>query len=80
MVVNYFARFWLHNGFINVDAEKMSKSIGNVLLVDDLLRHDKGETIRLVLLSTHYRKPMDWTDDVVSQARRNLDRLYGGLA
>ncbi len=74
-----FARYWLHNGFINVDAEKMSKSIGNVLLVDDLLKQDRGETIRLVLLSTHYRKPMDWTDDVVDQAKRNLDRLYGAL-
>lgn len=74
-----FARYWLHNGFVNVEAEKMSKSIGNVLLVDDLLKHDKGETIRLVLLSTHYRKPMDWTEDVVKQARRNLDRLYGAL-
>ena len=74
-----FARFWLHNGFVNVEAEKMSKSIGNVLLVDDLLKQEKGETIRLVLLSTHYRKPMDWTDEVVLQARRNLDRLYGAL-
>ena len=74
-----FARFWLHNGFINVDAEKMSKSIGNVLLVDDLLKQEKGETIRLVLLSTHYRKPMDWNDDVVIQARNTLDRLYCAL-
>lgn len=74
-----FARYWLHNGFVNVDAEKMSKSIGNVLLVDELLQHEKGETIRLVLLSTHYRKPMDWTQDAVNQARRNLDRLYGAL-
>ena len=74
-----FARFWLHNGFINVDATKMSKSIGNVLLVDDLLKQEKGETIRLVLLSTHYRKPMDWTEEVVNQARNTLDRLYGAL-
>ena len=74
-----FARFWMHNGFVNVDAEKMSKSIGNVLLVEQLLSEHKGETIRLVLLSTHYRKPLDWTDDVVRQARRNLDRLYGAL-
>ena len=74
-----FARFWLHNGFINVDAEKMSKSIGNVLLVDDLLKQEKGETIRLVLLSTHYRKPMDWTEEVVIQASNTLDRLYCAL-
>ncbi len=76
---NLFARYWLHNGFVNVDSEKMSKSIGNVLLVDDLLKEHKGETIRMVLLSTHYRKPLDWTDDVVKQAKRNLDRLYGAL-
>lgn len=76
---NIFARFWLHNGFVNVNAEKMSKSIGNVLLVDDLLTDHKGETIRMVLLSTHYRKPLDWNDDVVRQAKRNLDRLYGAL-
>jgi len=74
-----FSRFWLHNGFVNVNAEKMSKSIGNVLLVDDLLKEHKGETIRMVLLSTHYRKPLDWNDDAVNQAKRNLDRLYGGL-
>ena len=74
-----FSRFWLHNGFVNVNAEKMSKSIGNVLLVDDLLTDHKGETIRMVLLSTHYRKPLDWNDDVVRQAKRNLDRLYGAL-
>ncbi len=74
-----FARYWLHNGFVNVDSEKMSKSIGNVLLVDDLLKEHNGETIRMVLLSTHYRKPLDWNDDVVKQAKRNLDRLYGAL-
>ena len=74
-----FACYWLHNGFINVNAEKMSKSIGNVLLVDDILKDHKGETIRMVLLSTHYRKPLDWNDDVVRQAKRNLDRLYGVL-
>ena len=74
-----FAQFWLHNGFVNVNAEKMSKSIGNVLLVDELLEDHKGETIRMVLLSTHYRKPLDWNDDVVLQAKRNLDRLYGAL-
>ncbi len=74
-----FARYWLHNGFVNVDSEKMSKSIGNVLLVDDLLNDHKGETIRMVLLSTQYRKPLDWNDDVVKQAKRNLDRLYGTL-
>jgi len=74
-----FSRYWMHNGFVNVDQEKMSKSIGNVLLVHDLLKETSGEVIRLTLLSTHYRSPLDWTDDALSQSRRNLDRLYGAL-
>jgi cysteinyl-tRNA synthetase len=74
-----YARYWMHNGFLNVDAEKMSKSIGNVLRVHDLLTKAAGETIRLVLLSAHYRQPLDWTDESLDQAKRNLDRLYGAL-
>jgi cysteinyl-tRNA synthetase len=74
-----FARFWLHNGFVNVDAEKMSKSLGNVLLVRDLLGQAPAEAIRLTLLSAHYRQPLDWSDDVVAQAKKTLDRLYGAL-
>jgi cysteinyl-tRNA synthetase len=74
-----FVRTWLHNGFVNVDAEKMSKSIGNVLLVRDLLDDAPGEAIRLALLSAHYRQPLDWSEEGLAQAKRNLDRLYGGL-
>ena len=74
-----FVRYWLHNGFVNVDREKMSKSIGNVLLVHDLLDQAPGEAIRLALLSAHYRQPLDWTDDGLAQAVRMLDRLYGAL-
>jgi len=74
-----FSRFWLHNGFINVNEEKMAKSVGNVLLVDELLEQADGETIRMALLATHYRKPLDWSDETVRQAKRNLDRLYGAL-
>ena len=74
-----FVRYWLHNGFVNVDREKMSKSIGNVLLVHDLLKQAPGEAIRLALLNAHYRQPLDWTDDGLDQARRMLDRLYGAL-
>ena len=74
-----FARYWLHNGFLNVNSEKMSKSIGNVLLVRELLKHAPGEAIRLVLLTAHYRQPLDWTDDVLTEARKKLDRLYGAL-
>ena len=74
-----YARYWLHNGFVNVNHEKMSKSLGNVLLVRELLKTLPGEVIRLVLLTGHYRQPLDWTDEVASDARKKLDRLYGAL-
>ncbi|MEL6339951.1 MAG: cysteine--tRNA ligase [Myxococcota bacterium] len=74
-----FARFWLHNGFINMDNEKMSKSLGNVLLVSELLKRHPGEAIRCALLSTSYRRPLDWSDETVPQARKFLDRIYGAL-
>ncbi|WP_428310251.1 cysteine--tRNA ligase [Hydrocarboniphaga sp.] len=74
-----YARYWLHNGFVNVNHEKMSKSLGNVLLVHDLLKTLPGELIRLVLLTGHYRQPLDWNDDVAADARKKLDRLYGAL-
>jgi len=74
-----FARYWLHNGFLNVDSQKMSKSVGNVLLVHELLKTLPGEAIRLVLLTGHYRQPIDWTDEVIAEARKKLDRLYGAL-
>jgi len=74
-----FSRYWIHNGFVNVDQEKMSKSVGNVLLVKDLLEQASGEAIRTTLLSTHYRSPLDWTDDALEQSSRNLDKLYGVL-
>lgn len=71
-----FVRYWMHNGFVNVDQEKMSKSIGNVLLVKDLLEQAPGEAIRYVLISAHYRAPLDWNDDVLDQAKASLDRIY----
>ncbi|MDX1513144.1 MAG: cysteine--tRNA ligase [Gammaproteobacteria bacterium] len=74
-----FARYWLHNGLINVEREKMSKSIGNVLLVRDLLDEAPGEAIRMALISGHYRKPLDWTGETLPGAIRELDRLYGTL-
>lgn len=74
-----FVNYWLHNGFVNIDKEKMSKSIGNVLLVKDLLQEAPGEAIRYVLLSAHYRAPLDWNDSVLQQAKSSLDRLYGAL-
>ncbi|TXH05207.1 MAG: cysteine--tRNA ligase [Nevskiaceae bacterium] len=74
-----FAHYWLHNGFLNVNSEKMSKSLGNVLLVRELLKLAPGEAIRLVLLTAHYRQPLDWTDEVLTEAHKKLDRLYGAL-
>ncbi len=74
-----FARYWLHNGFLSIDHEKMSKSLGNVLLVHDLVKEVPGEIIRLALLSAHYRQPLDWSDETLESAKRMLDRLYGAL-
>jgi len=74
-----FARFWLHNGMVVVNGEKMSKSLGNVLLVRDVLAENGGEAVRLALLKAHYRQPLDWTSALVGEARQNLDRLYGAL-
>jgi cysteinyl-tRNA synthetase len=74
-----FARYWLHNGFLSMDSEKMSKSLGNVLLVHDMLKTIPGEVIRLALLSAHYKQPLDWSDETILSARRMLDRLYGAV-
>jgi cysteinyl-tRNA synthetase len=73
------ARYWMHNGFLTMDAEKMSKSLGNVKLVHQLIERIPGEALRWALLSGHYRAPLDWTDALVDQARKSLDRLYGVL-
>lgn len=74
-----FARYWLHNGFLSINDTKMSKSLGNVLLVHDLIKTIPGEVIRLALLSAHYRQPLDWNDETLESARRMLDRLYGAI-
>lgn len=71
-----FVQLWMHNGYVTVDGEKMAKSIGNVRQVRELLDHHPGELLRLALLHAHYRKPLDWTDDLLLQARQILDRLY----
>lgn len=74
------ARYWVHNGFVSMNAEKMSKSLGNIIRPSELLaRGVKGEVIRYALLSGHYRAPLDWTDKLIEQARKSLDRLYGVL-
>ena len=71
------ANYWLHNGMLSMAASKMSKSLGNVVSVGDLLdRGHKGEVLRLSLLSAHYRQPLDWSDQLIAQSKATLDRLY----
>ena len=71
-----YARTWMHNGFLTLDAEKMSKSLGNGLLVHELVKQVPGEVVRWALLSAHYRAPLDWTGELIEQSRRSLDGLY----
>ena len=71
-----FAKYWVHNGFVTVEGEKMSKSLGNIQLVHDLIKHYTGEALRLALLSAHYRQPLNWTREAIEQAQKTLDRLY----
>lgn len=71
-----FARYWVHNGFVTVENEKMAKSDGNVKLVHDLLKDNDGEALRFALLSAHYSQPLDWTQSTLQQSKKNLDRLY----
>jgi cysteinyl-tRNA synthetase len=70
------ARYWVHNGFVDMGAEKMSKSLGKIITTEELLKTHRGETLRLALLSAHYRQPLGWTEDVVAQAKATLDGLY----
>ena len=74
-----FARYWLHNGFLSMDQTKMSKSLGNVVLVHELIETIPGEVIRLALLGAHYKQPLDWSAETLESARRMLDRLYGAV-
>ena len=74
-----FAKYWMHNGYLQVEGEKMSKSLGNFITVHDLLKAHHGETIRLAMLMTHYRHPINWTADGLAQAKSQLDGWYGAL-
>ena len=73
------ANLWMHNGFLSVNGEKMSKSLGNFFTVRDLLAKHHGETIRLALLSAHYRQPLDFSEEALRAAKSTLDRWYGAL-
>jgi cysteinyl-tRNA synthetase len=74
-----FVNFWMHNGFLTVNGEKMSKSLGNFFTVRELLAKAPGEAVRLLLLKTHYRAPLDFTEEALRQAKGELDRFYGAL-
>tara|TARA_B100002052_G_scaffold99166_1_gene91649 strand:+ start:2093 stop:3481 length:1389 start_codon:yes stop_codon:yes gene_type:complete len=71
-----YARYWVHNGFVTIDGEKMSKSIGNIFLVHDLINTFPGETLRYALLSSHYRQPLNWNNALIKQSQKTLDRIY----
>jgi cysteinyl-tRNA synthetase len=74
-----FANYWLHNGFVTVSKSKMSKSLGNTFVIHELLEHTKGEVLRYLLLSAHYRQPLDWSEETLARVQRTLDRIYGVL-
>jgi cysteinyl-tRNA synthetase len=75
-----FVRYWLHNGFVNIEKEKMSKSLGNFLTIKEILKEYHPEVVRLFLLSRHYRSPVDYSTQGMQEARRNLERFYQTLA
>ena len=71
-----YAKYWMHNGFVTVNGEKMSKSLNNITLIKDLTDSYKGEVIRLTLLSSHYRQGLDWNESIIHQSEKLLDKLY----
>ncbi len=73
------AHYWLHNGFLDIESEKMSKSIGNVKIPHEMLKETHGEVLRMALLSAQYRQPLDWTQALLDQCKATLDRAYGAL-
>lgn len=71
-----FVKYWLHNGFVNINSEKMSKSLGNTTMIKDMVEAFHPEAVRLFLLSNHYRSPIDFTDQSMKEATGNLDKIY----
>ena len=71
-----YAKYWMHNGFVTINGEKMAKSSGNIILVKDLAENYHGEVIRLALLSSHYRQGLDWNEKVIHQANKLINKLY----
>lgn len=75
----HFAKYWMHNGYVNIDGVKMSKSLGNFVLLRDILKHFSGKVIRFFMLSAHYRKPMNFSDTELLQAKVALERIENSL-
>ena len=73
---NKFANYWLHNGFVTIDKEKMSKSLGNIITITDAVNKYSGQVVRLALLSAHYSQPLDWNDDLLNNQKNILDKWY----
>ena len=71
-----YAKYWMHNGFVTIDEKKMSKSLGNIVLLKDYLKIYDGEVIRLALLSAHYRSPLVWKESLIKQSKNILDKYY----
>ena len=74
-----FARYWMHNGYININGQKMSKSSGSFILLRDILKHFEGRVIRLFVLGSHYRKPMEFSDAELNQTKSSLERIENTL-
>jgi len=74
-----YVNYWMHNGYLTIDGEKMSKSLGNFFTIHDVLAHAPGEAMRYALLSAQYRQPLDWSEKTLQQARASIDRLYNAL-
>ena len=76
---NNYVKYWVHNGYLNMEGEKMSKSLGNIVTIKELLDKYDGEVIRLALLSTHYRKPINFGESLLEQSQNILNKLYKNL-
>ena len=74
-----YVNYWMHNGYLTIDGEKMSKSLGNFFTIHEILAHAPGEAMRYALLSAQYRQPLDWSEETLKQARSSMDRLYNSL-
>ena len=73
---NSFANYWVHNGFVTFNKEKMSKSLGNIITISDAVKKYTGQVVRLALLSAHYSQPLDWNDELLSNQKNTLDKWY----